>query len=178
MNAITLGRLDRDWNGRVVHRPDLAGRLDFVGVNYYVRLTPPKFLPGRSSRISSLLTFDPLDGVFDRNAPDGLLQVLREESRYGLPIYVTETGCDAVNDEDKPRRWLLGTLAATRQALHEGIDVRGYFYWTLMDNYEWNHGTNSQFGLFQVDPKDEMKRRIPRSAVSVFRDVTSKGLLP
>ena len=178
MNAITLGRLDRDWNGRVVHRPDLAGRLDFVGVNYYVRLTPPKFLPGRSSRISPLLTFDPLEGIFDRNAPDGLLQVLREESRHGLPLYVTETGCDAVNDEDKPRRWLLATLAATRQALEQGIDVRGYFYWSLMDNYEWNHGVNSQFGLFHIDPKDPLKRRIPRSAVSAFREVTAKGLLP
>ena len=178
MNAITLGRLDRDWNGRIVQRPDLAGRLDFVGVNYYVRLTPPTFLRGRSSLISPLLNFDPLESVFDRNAPDGLLQVLREESRYGLPLYVTETGCDAVNDEDKPRRWLLSTLAATRQALEEGVDVRGYFYWTLMDNYEWNHGANSQFGLFHIDPKDDLKRRIPRSAVSAFRDVTTTGLLP
>ena len=91
---------------------------------------------------------------------------------------MTETGCDAVNDEDKPRRWLLSTLAATRQALEEGVDVRGYFYWTLMDNYEWNHGANSQFGLFHIDPKDDLKRRIPRSAVSAFRDVTTTGLLP
>lgn len=178
LDALIYGRFDPDWSGRTIERPDLARHLDFIGINYYVRLTPPKLSLGSVNPIDHLLLANPIDAVFDRDAPDGLTQVLMEQSRYGLPLYVTETGTDAIRDQERPRRWLLGTLAATHAAIERGVDVRGYFYWTLMDNYEWNHGMDSRFGLFSVDPMDQSKRRVPRSAVDAFSFISQTRLWP
>ncbi len=178
MDAVTYGRFDPEWSGRTIYRPDLAAHLDFIGVNYYVRLTPPKLSLTSNSAVELLLLANPIDAIFDRDAPDGLTQVLIEQSSYGLPIYITETGTDAAVDEDRPRRWLLGTLAATHAAIERGVDVRGYFYWTLMDNYEWNHGMASRFGLYSIDPKDQEKLRAPRSAVSAFREISESRVWP
>jgi beta-glucosidase/6-phospho-beta-glucosidase/beta-galactosidase len=172
LDALTYGRFDPDWSGQTTVRPDLAGHLDFIGVNYYVRLTPPKFSLGSAVSITDLLLANPIDAIFDRDAPDGLTQVLVEQSHYGLPLYVTETGTDASSDTERPRRWLRGTLAATHAAIDRGVDVRGYFYWSLMDNYEWNHGMDSRFGLFSIDPNDKNKTRVPRSAVNAFREIS------
>lgn len=178
LDALIYGRFDRDWSGRTIERPDLAGHLDFIGVNYYVRLTPPRLTLGSVNAMQSLLLANPIDAVFDRDAPDGLTQVLLEQSRYGLPLYVTETGTDAFKDQDRPRRWLMGTLAATHAAMERGVDVRGYFYWSLMDNYEWNHGMDSRFGLYSIDPKDPTKKRVPRSAVDAFSSISQTRLWP
>ena len=160
MDGIVFGRLDETWDhapGAAPVRPDLAGRCDFVGVNYYEAFTPkPTILPALSF-ISPHVTFDLLQ-PFDGAAPRGIGPVLREvAAHYHLPLYVSETG-SVQDDEKKGAAWVVATLGEVKRAIADGVDVRGYFTWTLMDNYEWNHGSSIRMGLYAVDPATKERR--------------------
>jgi beta-glucosidase len=82
--------------------------------------------------------------------PAGLEATLRDFSRYGRPLLVTENGI-ATEDEALRRDFLLQHLASLGEALENGINVIGYLHWSLIDNFEWAHGTTPRFGLAQVD---------------------------
>lgn len=178
MDGACEGRLDERWDqgpGKPAVRADLANRCDFIGVNYYFRFTAkPGSLPGGASKlISPFLTFDLL-APFEPS-PHGLLTALRSAAKYKKPLYVTETGTEQV-DEPKGAAWIVQTLAGVKAAIAEGIDVRGYFAWSLMDNYEWNHGMGMRFGLYQVDPTT--KARAIRDAGTVYASIARTRDLP
>lgn len=165
LNAVVRGDFDAGWNGRTTHRDDLAGRMDFIGVNYYVRAT----VEGLGSSIfpdqSPYLTFNPFTLSLVPDA-QGLSEVLDFLKNFGKPIYVTETGIEDAQDTGKAADWISTTMKIVRQTK---ADVRGYFYWTLMDNYEWNHGMTWKLGLYAVDPNDPSKTRVPRTrAIAAF----------
>jgi beta-glucosidase len=83
--------------------------------------------------------------------PGGLLRLLRASwRRYGLPLYVTENGIADATGARRPA-FVDAHLHAVAQALREGIPVRGYFHWSLLDNFEWAHGFAPRFGLYRVD---------------------------
>jgi beta-glucosidase/6-phospho-beta-glucosidase/beta-galactosidase len=173
MDAVVHGELDEGWNGKIVQRSDLKGRLDFVGLNYYVGLRVAGSRLKPFSWLSPFLRAGFLGHRIDDDYAPGINQVIGEAAeRYRLPIYVTETGVDQTRDADRGRRWLVSTLAWTREAVARGHDVRGYFYWSLMDNYEWNHGMAQRFGLYAVDGNDPRKERVARPAVQAFGDIT------
>jgi beta-glucosidase len=143
---------------------DLAGSLDFVGVNYY-RRDLVSFAPSQPGLVRN----EPGDG--DRTDlgweihPAGLLTLLREVSlRYGRPIYVTENG---LADAGGSRRgaFIKEHLAAVTAAVREGIDVRGYFHWSLLDNFEWAEGFEPRFGLYRVDYATLARTRAPGAEV-------------
>ena len=100
------------------------------------------------------------------------------------PIYITENGCaydDAVIDGRcaDPRRieYLDQHLRSLRDAMDQGIDVRGYYQWSLMDNFEWALGYDKRFGLVHVD--FDTLERTPRDSARWFRDVINcNGLAP
>lgn len=113
-------------------------------------------------------------------APEGLTDVLgRLRDRYGEalpPIHVTESGCstaDRVEDgrvHDEARiRYLEGHLEAVARAIEDGVDVRGYFVWSLLDNFEWAEGYTQRFGLVRVEI-DEDQRRLPKDSYAWLRD--------
>lgn len=141
---------------------ELIGQpLDFLGVNYYTRqrvrhepaqpLLPVKLLPPAG----------PTTDMGWEVYPDGLLEVLaRVANDYRPPaIYVTENGAafpDQVGPDGRvrdPRRiqFLREHLIRVLGALERGVPVRGYFVWSLLDNFEWQHGYTKRFGLFYVD---------------------------
>jgi beta-glucosidase len=99
--------------------------------------------------------------------PAGLTEVLRfAASRTGeLPLYVTENGAAYPLDESDPTRdpervaYLARHVEAVREALALGLPVRGYFVWSLLDNFEWAHGYAHRFGIVHVD-YDTMERRV------------------
>jgi beta-glucosidase/6-phospho-beta-glucosidase/beta-galactosidase len=160
MDAIVNGRLDENWDqgrDKAPVRADLANRCDFIGLNYYFGFNAQKNpLPIPLSFISPFMTFDMLQ-PFDENAPQGIYDVLMQVTkRYKKPIYVTETGTTQ-DDEPRGAAWVVKTLAETRRAIKDGADVRGYFAWSLMDNYEWNHGMGMKFGLYAVDATDKSR---------------------
>jgi beta-glucosidase/6-phospho-beta-glucosidase/beta-galactosidase len=155
MDGIVQGRLDEHWDqgpGKAPVRADLANRCDFIGVNYYFSFQAQNDpLSGLLKLASPFVTFNFAAG-FDKDDPDGIYDVLmRVSQRYGKPVFVTETGTTQ-DDPSRAAAWMVRTLRETRHAIRDGADVRGYFAWSLMDNYEWNHGVNMKFGLYAVDP--------------------------
>ncbi|TCB96630.1 beta-glucosidase [Micromonospora zingiberis] len=160
----------------------IAAPIDVLGVNYY---NPTGV---RAPEEGSPLPFElvPLDGyprtAFDWPvAPDGLRELLGWlDRRYGAdlpPIQITESGCayDDVPDADgrvhDPDRiaYLDGHLRAVRAAMDDGVDVTGYFVWSLLDNWEWAEGFTKRFGLVHVD--FATGRRTPKSSYAWLREV-------
>jgi len=129
---------------------------DFIGVNYYSQF---KIKNGKFS-------FDYLLGRTDMEwpiAPEGLYKILLNLKKYKKPIYITENGC--ADSQDKIRKFYIKEhLKAAHMAIENGVDVRGYFYWSLIDNFEWHWGFKPRFGLVEIDRRNNLKRKIRKSA--------------
>ena len=82
--------------------------------------------------------------------PEGLYYILKDLKKYNLPIYVTENGLADAQDSRR-KEFIRGHLKWIHKAMEEGVDVRGYFYWSLLDNFEWDKGFWPRFGLVEVD---------------------------
>jgi beta-glucosidase len=92
---------------------------------------------------------------------------------FGCPVYVTENGM-ATRDERARCRHLLVHLGEVHRAIRDGLDVRGFLYWTLMDNFEWAEGYSKTFGLIEIDRAHDLTRR-PREAAFLLRDIARQG---
>ena len=192
--AITTGWVDENFNGirdKGEVKEYMRDRLDWIGVNYYTRAV----LKGR--RLLSLLvklftgmpaapepasgygpTCDPnsksLDGHPASDAgleiyPEGIAEAARLMKDYGKPMYITETGVADAEDRlraDFIREHLKVLAKAIRE---EKLDVRGFLYWALTDNYEWSKGFKMKFGLYAVDLNT--KKRDMRKSASVLSDI-------
>ncbi|MDQ3231751.1 MAG: family 1 glycosylhydrolase, partial [Pseudobdellovibrionaceae bacterium] len=178
LDALVHGKLDEQWNGQTVDRPDLGGRMDFIGINYYMTLTVQKAWVPILQLFSPLLSLDPFQVDINGSYPEGLYEVIADLSRYKRPMMVTETGRDGADDASHVESWLVRTMAWTRQAIADGYDVRGYYYWTLFDNYEWNIGMKMRMGLYEVNAEDPMKTRRPRSAVRAYHRIVLDNAIP
>jgi len=95
--------------------------------------------------------------------PEGFYRALKTISTLGVPIYVTENGVADQSDTLRPV-FIERYVYAMHQAIKDGIDVRGYFYWTLFDNFEWAEGYDMKFGLYEVDFSTQERRIRPGSA--------------
>jgi beta-glucosidase/6-phospho-beta-glucosidase/beta-galactosidase len=170
LDAVTTGAWDDDLDGVPDRtRDDLAGRLDLLGINYYNKLT----VNLTAAPFSQLPVFD-FQFTYD-NEPytDGLREVVERGRDWGVPIWVTENGTPYV--EDRGVEILDGHLSALKQAMDDGADVRGYLYWSYVDNYEWNHGMQMHFGLYGLDPVS--KERIERPVAARYREIATSGNL-
>ncbi len=100
--------------------------------------------------------------------PQGLYLMLKRFDAYGVPLYVTENG---IADSTDTRRvaYLTHHLEALALARRDGADVRGYFHWSLLDNFEWAEGFAPRFGLYSVDYGSADFTRTPTKAVDTFR---------
>jgi len=160
--------------------------IDFVGVNYYTRSVTrydPQAWPLRASAVRQHRATYTETGweVFPQGLTDTLIAV---KERYGNPpVYVTENGAaffdPPVADGDRvpdPLRvsYLRAHIAAVHAAVESGADVRGYFAWSLLDNFEWSLGYAKRFGIVHVD-FDTQKRTLKDSALFYARLIASKG---
>ncbi|QFY12326.1 beta-glucosidase [Nonomuraea phyllanthi] len=152
----------------------IATPLDALGVNYYnpTRIAAPvdDALPFSDAGV----TGHPTTAFGWPVVPDGLRELLTGlKARYGAalpPVLITENGCsteDTLDDGDRVA-FLEGHIAAMRRAMAEGVDVRGYFVWSLLDNFEWAEGYHQRFGLVRVD--FETRSRTPRASYRWLRD--------
>lgn len=159
LDATIKGELDAAFDGSKTRRDDLAGRMDYLGVNYYFRQIIDGTATSLVPAFSPLLTFSPTSLSLTEDYPRGLHAMLLRVSRdYQLPIYVTENG--TVWDRADASAYLVRHLTWVARAIRDGADVRGYFWWTFMDNYEWNHGMNEvRMGMYRVDADDPRKTR-------------------
>ncbi|MDI2130102.1 GH1 family beta-glucosidase [Yinghuangia seranimata] len=174
------GMEDPAWGG-VVRDGDLAtiaAPLDGLGINYY----NPTWVTAPADS-AALLPFDLAEPeeAYRRTAfdwpvvPDGLTELLTGlKARYGdalPPVWITENGCSQPAGLDDRARidFLAGHLGAVADAMAQGVDVRGYFTWSLMDNFEWAEGYHQRFGLVEVD--FDTQTRTPRASFDWYRDL-------
>lgn len=104
--------------------------------------------------------------------PEGIYDVLCDLKKYGKPIYITENGLADATDRQR-EKFIEDHLFWVHKAIQEGVDVRGYFHWSLMDNFEWDKGFWPRFGLVKVDYKT--LERIPRKSFYYYRDFIAKS---
>ncbi|MBI3286861.1 MAG: glycoside hydrolase family 1 protein [Chloroflexi bacterium] len=169
--ALIDGRL-RFPLGRGQHLPEMRRSLDFIGLNYYYRhrmaFDPrrPGELFGRS--VPPVAWEEDLPWWVGDIYPQGLYRFLLELAGLGIPIYVTENGLLERGDRLRPA-YILTHLAAAYRALAAGVPVRGYFYWSLIDNFEWADGFTARFGLVHVDFSSQ-RRRLKKSG-ELYREI-------
>jgi beta-glucosidase len=146
-------------------RDDLPSLLDVFGVNYYSRLHLR--CPGKQRLIGDFEYRDASGrGMTDNGweiAPDAIVPLLREAAASGFPLIVSENGIADADDRLRSQFLEQHVDAIERSA----TPVAGYFYWSLLDNYEWLDGFGPKFGLYSVD-RATMKRT-PRGSVEAFR---------
>ncbi len=171
MQALLDGAWDADLDGiPETTRPELANRLDFLGINYYNRVEVAGFPFGIAEEVP---IFDFLPEFSWEPYPEGLGEVIARAGAWNLPIYVTENGTPYVEDDGV--EVLEGHLDALWTELDGGADVRGYFYWSWVDNYEWNHGFDLRFGLYELDVVT--KERIQRPVGERYSEIAISGTL-
>jgi beta-glucosidase len=146
----------------------------FLGVNYYGQIRFRNLMPlvpmlGYSRNELERMGIE-CDDMLERH-PVGLeLALLEMRRQWGLPIYVTEHGSSST-DEDFRERDLGANLAALHRAISRGADVRGFYYWSLLDNFEWQFGYSKKFGLLSVDFADERLPRGMKPLAEVYRQI-------
>lgn len=143
-----------------MHFEEPEGRpgCDWFGVNYYSRALI-------SWRLSP--TCNPGEVMTDMPYviyPAGLSLALQGAGALGVPLYITETG---IADAGDTRRALLidAYMAEVEKAVKAGHDLRGIYYWTLMDNFEWNFGYHMKFGIYEWHPDGSQKRALRKSGL-------------
>lgn len=145
------------WDGRFLRA--IQNEVDFIGVNNYFHVRPFGFLEPHP-RYSDLGW---------ELSPRGLYECLKRLKTYGVPVYVTEHGL--ADAKDQHRAWFIEeSLKGVHQAIEEGIDVRGYMHWSLLDNFEWADGFSPRFGLVEVR-YDEGRKRVVRESANVYADI-------
>ncbi|MDF1665283.1 MAG: family 1 glycosylhydrolase [Planctomycetota bacterium] len=152
--------------------PEIQGCFDFVGMNYFMGMPANilgvlKFMgliPKSSGEQSS-------DNGWPQDAPGFEQALLRAHNDYHKPIYVTENGIADASDRRRSK-YLTDHLEALSRASGAGVDIRGYFHWSLMDNFEWHEGLQPRFGLYEVD-YDSQERR-PRRSAELYKGLIQK----
>ncbi len=161
----------------------VRGTMDYVGVNFYGR-SYVKAHPTRPGKVDVRHRDpdEPGEEVSDLGwaADEASLTdtLVRFSERYARPLYVLENGlADNEDDDVRRQRFLVRHAQALwRAAEHHGVDVRGYFHWSLIDNFEWAEGFGPRFGLYAVDYEDDFARR-PRASVEVYKQIASQNAL-
>lgn len=149
--------------------------VDFIGVNYYtkayVQWGPRAPAQERPPELPIGVAFarrrDTVSDLGWAIYPKGFDRVLRFAATYGLPVYVTENGI-ADRDDQNRALYLRTHLEVVDQAIQRGMDLRGYYYWSLLDNFEWIKGFGPRFGLYHVD-YETFERKLQPSA-QVYQD--------
>ena len=156
--------------------PGLRRSLDFLGANYYGQYAV-RFDPLLHERLFGRHVQEPTvragECDWGQISPDGLTRQLVRLSAMEVPLYVTENGIHDAADAIRPA-FLTDHVAAVHEALRRGADVRGYFHWSLLDNFEWAEGWQPRFGLIEVDPVTQ-KRTLRPSAHLYARICGSNG---
>lgn len=160
--------------------PILANTLDFIGINYYARYqvtfspNPARFFGSEGFTLGRELSDSTRRGPYSQFDPDGLRLICHRLQRYRKPIYITEHGLPDQDDDQRPR-WIVAQLAELHRAIQAGCDIRGYFHWTLVDNFEWDDGWTMHFGLIGMDPATQV--RTPRPSAQLYGQIARNNEL-
>lgn len=155
-----------NWFGNYYFLDQIKKYQDYIGLNYYFKYV----LKGLKWSISEQNPSDMGWGLH----PEGMYELLRLiGKRYPrTPVLITE--CGLADAQDESRAWYIKEiLRSIHRAMKEGVDVEGFLYWALLDNFEWDKGYWPKFGLVEVDRKT-MKRTI-RPSAKIYADIIKAG---
>lgn len=154
------------WNEFFLNK--IKNQLDFIGLNYYFhnKIKFPFFIRNENKLVSDLGW-----EIYSK----GIYQVLKELKKYNLPIYITENG--VADKQDKLRaNFIKNHLFWIYKAIQENVNIKGYFHWSLIDNFEWDLRINPRFGLIEVD-YNTMKRKIRPSAYFYAKIIKQNAII-
>ena len=188
-NAVIDGWVDANFDGvkqaGEVH-PEFTNKVDYMGVQYYgsqpmqgfgfAPIPGFPFLQGLPVRCSA---DSPTCSDFNQPTdPGGFREVLDVAASYGKPLWVTENGI-ADDDDSKRPSYIVNHIAVVQDQIAHGMDIRGYTYWSFVDNLEWSNGYDLEFGLYGSDPTTPELERTPRTAsISAIKQITTANGLP
>jgi len=162
----------------IIHQP-----IDFLGVNYYSRIIAA-YDPTKPLKVGIISKNTPTTEMGWEIYPDGLYDMLTRLKRdYNDPtLYVTENGAafddkveknGQIQDDDRAC-FLRDHVIAAKQAIQDGVKLKGYFVWSLMDNFEWAEGYAKRFGIVHVDYRT-LKRTPKKSAYWYKQLIANNG---
>ncbi len=183
---------DRSYNGVVLRPPErgwwqwpvglgpewgVRRTLDWIGLNYYTRYRVAFDRHAEATPFGRMLHTpgaEMMDGDYGELYPEGLARAVLRLWRMRLPIYVTENGLPDADDDMRPRAILLH-LHQLWRVMQGNVPVRGYFHWTLTDNFEWAKGWTLRFGLIGLDPQTQERHR--RASADLYAAIVQAGAI-
>ncbi|WP_212029844.1 GH1 family beta-glucosidase [Metabacillus lacus] len=166
----------------------MSSSIDYLGINYYSISTNK---PGPEGElgflgVESVKTGRPVTYMNWEIEPQGLYDILlRMKNEYGdIPLYITENGAayddtvdedGSVSDEDR-RLFIEMHLQACREAIDAGVNLKGYYLWSFMDNFEWRYGYSKRFGMVHVDYNTQ--KRTPKKSALWYKKVIETNSIP
>jgi len=154
-----------------VRIPEAAGTQDFLGLNYYSRdllRFDPRKLKELFTRRYYPKDADLSETGFLANVPEGIIESVRWGNQFGIPMIITENGAEDSEDTFR-RRYTIEHLHQLWRVMNHNFPVKGYFHWSLVDNFEWERGWTQRFGLWGLDL--ETQARIRRPSVDMYAEI-------
>lgn len=187
--SILDGSFDSNFDGEPdEEHPEWKGKLDWLGIQYYMRngvtAESSLIIPGLEAMIC-FQGFEIFGACLDVQEPtkwiptmsyefyeEGMFNILRDfsEAYPELPLVVTEAGIATKNGVRRSEN-IVRILEQVALAIEEGSDVRGYYHWSLTDNFEWAEGYDPQFGLYAVDRSSPNYERTATEGAIVYREI-------
>ncbi len=150
---------------------------DFLGLNYYSQ-DYVAFSLLAAGEMFGRRFYDPEAELsktgFIANVPEGFFTALNWATRFGLPIIVTENGVEDEDEYLRPR-YLAQHVHQMWKAVNFNWPVQGYFHWSLVDNFEWERGWTQRFGLWELDPETQVRRK--RAGANLYADICHANAL-
>ncbi len=142
---------------------------DFLGLNYYTQANMSIGLLSKKQFFGSYPSdADLSEGGFIANVPQGMFRMLQWARGFNLPIIVAENGVEDSKDTLRPR-YLIQHLHQVWRAVNFSFPIKGYFHWSLVDNFEWERGWTQRFGLWELDVDTQARRKRP--SVDLYADI-------
>jgi beta-glucosidase len=149
--------------GRQTAVKEAVDTQDYIGVNYYTEdlvtfkpLAYKEFFHGRAFPPGALES----ENGFIANVPKGMTHAIKWANSYKKPILITENGIEDSSDTVRPR-YLIEHLRKVWYMVNENLPIKGYFVWSLVDNFEWERGWSQKWGLWGMDTKTQVRTRRP-----------------
>ena len=167
--ALVTGKFDANILKEDV--PQAKDTQDFIGLNYYTRELI-RFRLGKRAEMFTERSY-PKDAELSEtgylnNDPEGFKACIKWGRQFGKPIYITENGVEDSKDDFR-RKYLLQHLHAMWHMINHNVPIKGYFHWSLVDNFEWERGWTQKFGLWGLDPTTQLRTR--RKSVEFYAEV-------
>ena len=178
LNRFAAWFRDSLYNREILHKLSAARALDYIGINYYTR----NLIDARGCTMDEIMAYVcredhdilPKNSVGWEVYPQGIYDMLVKLKAFRLPVVILENGFCGADDR---QRWefIRDHLAQVHRAMADGVKVKGYAYWSLLDNFEWEKGFAPRFGLVDVD-FSTFQRRVRESALK-YAEVCRTGEL-